>query len=160
MPRKKQIYVTSGTSQGQTQLAAFDAALLHAGVANFSLIKLSSVIPPNCQVKVERPDLNTDQNYGKKLFVVISEKHESEKGREAWAGIGWVQAKDGRGLFVEQKGAQQAEVMRLIKDTLNDMTKNRHHEYGEIHYQVVGVHCEEHPVCALVVAVYEIEDWQ
>src|ERR1019366_6899933 len=124
--KKKQIFVTSGVSSGSTQLAAFDGALLDAGIANFNLIKLSSVIPPNCEIKVGRPNLDNDQDHGKKLYTVLSEKRESEKGREAWAGIGWVQGKDGRGLFVEQHGSQQAEVMRLIKDTLNDMVKSRH----------------------------------
>lgn len=162
LKRQNVIFVTSGTGVGQTQLAAFDAALLHAGIGNFNLIKLSSVIPPNSKIELQSPrvQLNPDFNYGKKLYVVLSEKRESEKGREAWAGIGWVQSKDGRGLFVEQHGAQQAEVMRLIKETLADMTKNREEKYGEVHYQVVGVRCEDNPVCALAVAVYEVEGWK
>jgi arginine decarboxylase len=86
-------------------------------------------------------------------------KKESEKGREAWAGIGWVQAKDGRGLFVEHEGSQQAEVMRLIKETLNDMVKYRKEKYGEIHYQIVGLRCENKPVCAVAAAVYESQGW-
>jgi arginine decarboxylase len=39
------IQVTTGTGEGPTPLAAFDAALLDAGVANYNLICLSSVIP-------------------------------------------------------------------------------------------------------------------
>lgn len=154
-----EIHITSGTGQGQTQLAAFDSALLHAGIANFNLVTLSSVIPPNSEIIVKHPHINLPEHFGKKLFVVLSEKRESEKGREAWAGVGWVQADDGRGLFVEQHGSQQAEVMRLIKETLVDMKKNRDEKFGEIHYQVVGERCEDQPVCALVAAVYEIEGW-
>lgn len=157
--KKREIFVTSGTGSGQTQLAAFDEALLHAGIANYNLIKLSSILPPESKVIIKAPDINQPINFGKKLYVVISEKRESEKGREAWAGIGWVQAKDGRGLFVEQHGAQQAEVMRLIKETLSDMVRNRHYEFGEVHYQIVGIRCEDRPVCALVSAVYDIEGW-
>jgi arginine decarboxylase len=40
-----EIQVTTGTGEGPTPLAAFDAALLDAGVANYNLILLSSVIP-------------------------------------------------------------------------------------------------------------------
>ena len=47
------IYVSSGIGYGQTKLAAFDAALNEAGIANFNLIKLSSVIPP--KVRSLRP---------------------------------------------------------------------------------------------------------
>lgn len=155
-----EISVTSGTGHGQTQLAAFDAALIHAGIANFNLLTLSSVIPPGSNVVIKSPELGNSEDFGKKLYIVLSEKRESEKGREAWAGIGWVQAKDGRGLFVEQHGAQQAEVMRLIKETLADMTKNREGDFGEVRYQVVGIRCGDAPVCALVAAVYDLEDWQ
>lgn len=92
--------------------------------------------------------------------MVLAEKRESEKGREAWAGIGWVQSKDGRGLFVEHEGAQQAEVARLIKETLNDMIKYRKEKFGEIHYQVVGIRCQNKPVCVVVAAVYQAEGWK
>jgi arginine decarboxylase len=45
------IIITTGTAQGPTALAAFDAALLGAGVANYNLIPLSSVIPPMTVLK-------------------------------------------------------------------------------------------------------------
>lgn len=50
---KRTIYVTSGIGEGQTNLSAFDAALWDAGIANFNLIKLSSVIPPHSKVLVK-----------------------------------------------------------------------------------------------------------
>lgn len=45
-----EIVVTSGTGEAPSELAAFDAALHQAGVANFNLIRLSSLIPPGSQV--------------------------------------------------------------------------------------------------------------
>lgn len=157
---KKTIYITSGIGKGQTNLSAFDAALWDAGIANFNLIKLSSIIPPASKIEVKNINNNGSNDFGNKLYVVLACKRESEKGREAWAGIGWVQAKDGRGLFVEHEGSQQAEVIRLIKDTLSDMVKYRKEKYGEIHYQVVGTTCEDRPVCAVVAAVYQDEGWE
>jgi len=159
MKEKRTIQVTSGTAAGPTHLAAFDAALLEAGIANTNLIKLSSVIPTKSRVVIGKPTINFEKDFGSKLYVVLADKRESERGREAWAGLGWVQAKDGKGLFVEQHGSQQAEVMRLIKDTLEEMIKNRHESFGPIQYQVVGAYCERQPVCALVAAVYAVEGW-
>lgn len=157
---KKQISITSGTGKGSTQLAAFDAALWNAGIANFNLIKLSSVIPPESKVQTKELSNNGKEGFGNRLYVVLSEKRESEVGREAWAGIGWVQNKeDGRGLFVEHNGSQQAEVIRLIKESLSDMVKYRKEKYGEIHYQVVGKQCINKPVCAVVAAVYQQDEW-
>lgn len=44
-PRALDICLSSGTGEGPTPLAAFDAALPDAGVANYNLLCLSSVIP-------------------------------------------------------------------------------------------------------------------
>ncbi len=41
-----QFFVCSGASEGYTELNAFDAALLNAGVGNTNLIKMSSILPP------------------------------------------------------------------------------------------------------------------
>lgn len=157
--QEKTISITFGTGEGQTKLSAFDAALWDAGIANFNLIKLSSIIPPRAKVKAQHLKNNGKNGFGDKLYVVLAEKREGERGREAWAGIGWVQSKDGRGLFVEHEGSQQGEVMRLIKETLSDMTRYRKEKFGEIHYNVIGVRCQNKPVCAVVAAVYKSEGW-
>lgn len=102
---------------------------------------------------------NGSKSFGDRLYIVLAEKIETEKGREAWAGIGWVQTKDGRGLFVEHHGSQQAEVIRLINGSLTDMVQYRKEKFGDIHYQVVGTRCEDKPVCVLVAAVYKSEKW-
>lgn len=153
------IIISSGTGEGNTQLSSFDEALFNAGIANYNLIRLSSVIPPKSVLKIEPYEGNGKDGFGNRLYLVYAEKRESEKGREAWAGIGWVQTLDGRGLFVEHNGSQQAEVIRMINSSLADMVKYRTDEFGEIHYQVVGVRCEDKPVCALVAAVYESQVW-
>ena len=43
--------VFSGIGKGETALSAFDAALKQAGVYNYNLICLSSIIPPGAIVK-------------------------------------------------------------------------------------------------------------
>ena len=153
------ITISSGTGVGNTQLSAFDEALFNAGIANFNLIRLSSVIPPKSEIVIEPYNNNGSEGFGNRLYLVYSEKREAEKGREAWAGIGWVQAEDGRGLFVENHGSQQAEVIRMINASLTDMVKYRKEKFGEIHYQVVGTRCEDKPVCSIVAAVYQGQDW-
>lgn len=44
------IQVRAATGRGPTSLAAFDDALSVAGVANFNLVRLSSIIPPGSDV--------------------------------------------------------------------------------------------------------------
>jgi len=152
------ILVTSGVGEGRTRLSAFDAALWDAGIANFNLMKLTSIIPPGSVVEIGNPQAN-ERGFGNRLYVVLAEKRETESGREAWAGLGWVQAEDCKGMFVEHEGGQEAEVIRLIEESLRDMTRYREDEFGDIHHVVVGKRCKDKAVCAVVAAVYLEERW-
>jgi len=42
----KRFFLTSGYGEASTELNAFDAALLEAGIGDTNLIKLSSILPP------------------------------------------------------------------------------------------------------------------
>ena len=44
-------FFSKGASEGYTPLNAFDGALIDAGIGNFNLVKVSSIIPPCCQEK-------------------------------------------------------------------------------------------------------------
>jgi arginine decarboxylase len=45
------VVLTSGSAIGKTPLNAFDNALRDAGIADFNLIKVSSIVPPNVPVQ-------------------------------------------------------------------------------------------------------------
>lgn len=45
-----------GTGTGNTALTAFDAAVLDAGIGDFNLVKVSSIVPPNCRREKASPD--------------------------------------------------------------------------------------------------------
>jgi arginine decarboxylase len=154
-----QIYLSSGTGTGPTELAAFDAALLDAGVANHNLICLSSVIPPNSVI--ERTGYIAQPNaYGDRLYVVMARQIEVERGKSAWAGLGWTQNPTcGQGLFVELHGSERAQVVADIEATLTTMIENRPLRFGSIEMELAGIACCRKPVCALVVAVYQRERW-
>ncbi len=42
-------FICSGSSEGNSQLTSFDGALLASGIGNTNLIKLSSILPPQCR---------------------------------------------------------------------------------------------------------------
>ncbi len=42
-------FLVAGTGEGYTPLNSFDAALLNAGIGNTNLVKMSSIVPPNCE---------------------------------------------------------------------------------------------------------------
>jgi arginine decarboxylase len=157
------IHVASGLGTGPTKLSAFDAALSVAGVANYNLIKLSSVIPTKTKIVIHDDDGKIDKlpgEWGDKLYVVMAESRVDTPNVEAWAGIGWVQDKEtGRGLFVEHDGNSGEAVRRDITQSLEALMATRNIDFGEIKMKVVGKTCTHHPVCALVVAVYESQGW-
>lgn len=45
-----QYFLVSGASDGYTPLNAFDGALLQAGIGNTNIVKMSSIVPPRCQL--------------------------------------------------------------------------------------------------------------
>jgi arginine decarboxylase len=154
------IRITYGSANAPTELGAFDKALYEAGIANYNLIKLSSILPENSNVIVEKINWN-EKEFGYKLYCVLSSQTEKEIGKEAWAGIGWVKCLDGsnKGLFVEHHGGSEKEVSDLIDGSLTSMKTYRPEEYGEINKKLMGLKCESQPVAALVCATYQTENW-
>jgi len=153
-----EIIITKGKGSGRNQLSAFDSALFDAGIANFNLLPLTSVIPPGSKIVVKKIDWN-ERDFGNKLYVVMARANQNVIGKEAWAGIGWVQDEEGKGLFVEHTGDNEEDVIQLINNSLCDMIKYRPQKYSKLHYVTCGVTCKNHPVCAVVVAVYKSEGW-
>lgn len=162
------IHVVSGTGEGNTELSAFDDALRDSGVYNYNLIYLSSMIPPQTDVKV----VGTLENYpgdpGDKLYVVAAQERSSQKGEAVAAGIGWYQFDGTRhGVFVEHHAkadtsqAGEKEVARLIEASIRDLCAFRDVPFVAekmemaLSSSVVG----EKPACAIVLAVFEAEGW-
>lgn len=54
LPIPKKYFITSGSAEGETELTAFDGALLKAGIGNINLLKVSSILPPEASFT---PDL-------------------------------------------------------------------------------------------------------
>ena len=155
------IYVTDGAGEGPTPIAAFDQALVQAGVANFNLIYLSSVVPPDSDIEIAQNPEIAKSEWGDKLYVVIAQQRTSRRNHEAWAGIGWVQdEKTKKGLFVEHEGRSESEVRDDITNSLEALQKNRKMKFGPTKMHVVGKKCVDLPVCALVVAVFQPVGWK
>lgn len=154
-----EVSVTHGTGEGATALAAFDAALQVAGIHDYNLIHMSSIIPPGSRVCRERLS-PPDDHHGHRLYVVLARRTVSESGHEASAGLAWAQRPDGRGLFVEGTGAGERGVRENLDASLTAITARRGQDWGEPQLETATVQCHEHPVCAVVAAVYDSEGWQ
>ena len=156
------ITLRSAVGLGRTRLAAFDHALLGAGIADRNLIVLSSVIPPGSNVRLLE-DVESEPiggTHGDRLYCVLAAAYAEAPGQEAWAGIGWVLADaPGAGLFVEHVATSEAELERLIHTTLGDMVENRGGGYGPVQSLITSATYVDRPTAALTVAAYTTIPW-
>jgi len=101
------IRVVWGTATGPTEMASYDAALSAAGVGDYNLVAVSSVIPSEATVATvgEAPDLGP---VGGRLTVVEAATTSRD---HASAALAWAQSPEG-GLFYEAAGAAPPAAVR------------------------------------------------
>jgi arginine decarboxylase len=146
------IRIAWGTASGPTALSSFDAALAAAGVHNYNLVTLSSVIPadPSIEVVGTAPDLGP---VGDELHVVESAAT-AAPGEQAAAGIGWARSESGRGIFYEVDGTDPEAVREEIEDGLAAGRQLRDWAFVEEDVVVRSVAADEEHATAVVCAVY------
>lgn len=156
-PTGLDITLRTGSGSGRTPLSAFDSALQSAGVADFNLVTLSSVIPPGSRLRHVSSTL--PGGHGDLLFCVRAEAYAEEVGETAWAGLGWCVDETGGGLFVEHHGTSEASVARQIELSLGDMNAKRGGRYGPVQMTLASAESTGEPACAVVVAAYRVSSW-
>ncbi len=152
------IEIISATGEGPTTLAAFHSALAKAGIENMNLITLSSVIPASAKITTVKKT-GRQFKYGNRLYVVMSRNSTQTLMEHVYSGVGWYQRPDGSGYFVEHHGDSEESVREKIDLSLNHIQHMRNENYP-IHREIIGTVCKKTPVCSLVVAIYEDEDWK
>ncbi len=155
------IRVTAGSGKGRTTMAAFDSALRSAGVADHNLIRLSSIIPPGSTVETCLPEEQLRGDFGDTLYCVYAVAFATERGDDAWSGVGWSLSADGtgRGLFVEHVGHGEDQVRTMITTSLIDMSNGRDDSFAFQDMLLSSAHCSGQPACSVVVATYRTAGW-
>ncbi|ELY82692.1 pyruvoyl-dependent arginine decarboxylase [Natrinema pallidum DSM 3751] len=112
------IRVVWGSASAPTAMASYDAALAEAGVENYNLVSVSSVIPAGVDVEAvgTAPDLGPA---GERLTVVEARATAAGPGRVS-AALAWAQSvDDGPGLFYETAGeTDRDDVERRVREGL------------------------------------------
>jgi arginine decarboxylase len=125
------IRVVAGSAAGPTAIASYDAALADAGVHDYNLCTLSSVVPSGADIEVRdtAPDLGP---IGGRLTVVQARATVEGTGR-ATAALGWARDGDrGAGVFYETDGEfDRAEACRRIERGLDHAGEIRTRNLGE-----------------------------
>ena len=146
--------IVKGIGEGSTSLSAFDEALSNAGVGNFNLLELSSVIPKNVLIEIkDKFDLSHD--IGQIQPIVISHTESNEKGKEISAGLGWALAEEG-GIFIEISGCfGERQCIDKIDSSLKEMIARRSWKWnGKINKYIATSIVKESFSSVIVCAVY------
>jgi arginine decarboxylase len=86
-PIPTHMFFTRGVGKHRRNLESFEAALRDAGIAQFNLVKVSSIFPPKCKIVSRRVGLSKLKP-GSIVFCVMAETRTNEPNRLAAAGIG------------------------------------------------------------------------
>jgi len=83
----KQMFFTKGVGEHKEKLVSFEMALRKAGIAEYNLVRVSSIFPPKCKIVNKTVGL-AKLNYGQVVFCVMSDCAVKERNRLAVASVG------------------------------------------------------------------------
>ncbi len=83
----QRMFFTKGVGKHRNSLQSFEAALRHAGIAQFNLVRVSSIFPPHCKIISRSRGLQALKPGGI-LHCVMTETRTNEPNRLVAAGIG------------------------------------------------------------------------
>lgn len=144
------IWPTAGDAEGVTELNAFDNALLHAGIGNLNLIKVSSIVPANVELLTERPDMEP----GALVPTVYTVQTSDTPGDIVAAAVGIGLRKDGHGMIFENTGGSRPAVEDTVRRMVREGFARREMELDEL-----LVFSSEHKVERIGCAVAAVVLW-
>lgn len=83
----REMFFTRGWGKHKNNLQSFEEALRDAGIAQFNLVRVSSIYPPHCKIVTRTKGLEK-LFPGQVVFCVMAETRTNEPNRLACAGIG------------------------------------------------------------------------
>jgi arginine decarboxylase len=106
----KQIFLTKGMGKHKEKLTSFEMALRAAGIAQYNLVKVSSIFPPGCKIITRERGLK-HLSPGEVVFCVMSENSTNEPHRLLASSVGLAipKEKESYGYLSEHHGFGQKE---------------------------------------------------
>jgi len=124
-------FLASGSSDGFTELNAFDQSLLEAGIGDTNLVRMSSILPPSC-ARISPFKLP----YGDLVPVAYACETSSKPGEWISAAVAAAVPMDANlpGLIMEVSGSgRQTEMEEQVREMAVQGMSYRNREIKEIH---------------------------
>ncbi len=87
------VFFTKGVGRHKSKLGSFERALRDAGIAQFNLVEVSSIFPPNAEI-VDKEEGLSYLKPGQIVFVVLAKNSSNELNRMISASVGLAVPKD------------------------------------------------------------------
>jgi arginine decarboxylase len=114
-----QVFFTKGVGKHRNKLQSFELALRKAGIETCNLVRVSSILPPNCGI-IPRERGVPLLRAGQITFVVLAEAATNEPSRLVGSGLGLAQPADGSqyGYISEHHGfgMQSKRIADMVED--------------------------------------------
>jgi arginine decarboxylase len=115
-PIPNAIWPSAGAAEGDTELNAFDNALLAARVGNYNLIRVSSVLPEAATVLDAPPQITP----GSLVPAVYSVHVSAEPGSTVAAAVGIGVAQGSHGMIYESHGTSLRDVEAAVRQMIDE----------------------------------------
>ncbi|RLF46494.1 MAG: arginine decarboxylase, pyruvoyl-dependent [Thermoplasmata archaeon] len=114
------VFFTRGVGRHKEKLQSFEMALRDAGIAKFNIVRVSSILPPNCKL-ISREEGLKRLKPGQIVYCVMSQNETNEPNRLIGASIGVAVPKDRRtyGYISEHHG--YGEISKKAGDYAEDL---------------------------------------
>lgn len=153
-----EVEVVWGSAKGRTELGALDGAFAAAGIHDYNLVELSSVVPGGATV-VEAGTHDRSAARGTPVGVVLAEAVVTDDAA-AVAGLGWHLAAEG-GVFYEVSGRSGENCRETVRRGLADARELRDWDWAREPTLRIQEHNGSGPTASVVAAVFgEVStDW-
>lgn len=91
----KQLFLTKGMGKHKEKLTSFELALRSAGIAQYNLVRVSSILPPGCKIITREKGIKI-LSPGEIVFCVMSENSTNEPHRLMAASVGLAIPRDSK----------------------------------------------------------------
>ncbi len=149
----RKVCLVSGKADCKTRISSFDAALMGAGIHDYNLIPVSSILAKGTEI-VE--GFNEDVEKGSFVPCVITYIHSDKEGQKTVSVLGAAMLKTGIGFVAElsEKNSSVEELKQRIERKFELIAKARNTELdGKIHF-TSAEHIVKEWGCTVAAAVY------
>jgi arginine decarboxylase len=148
----EQVFLTKGKGQHRQRLVSFELALREAGISPFNLVRVSSILPPDCRL-VSRAEGLRKLKLGQVVFLVMSENSTAEDHRLISASIGLAipqNKEDQYGYLAEHEGFGESEkevraqaeelAAEMLATKMGQAYSGRNFQHGQKNYYRLSEH--------------------